>query len=84
MALPDRAGPVLVALASFSSFTLLGGQLTASVAFPALTLFNILRFPVMMFPNQIMNLVNARVALKRVQSFMEVRAFESHLKPHIP
>ena len=65
-------GPILVSLASFGAFTLLGYPLTASVAFPALALFNLLRFPVMMFPNQIMNIIAAKVALDRIQKYMQV------------
>lgn len=65
-------GPILVSLASFGTYTLLGYPLTASVAFPALALFNLLRFPVMMFPNQIMNLIAAKVALDRIQNYMQV------------
>lgn len=38
--------------AAFMTYSALGYQLTASVAFPALALFNLLRFPVMMFPQQ--------------------------------
>ena len=65
-------GPILVSLASFGAFTLQGYSLTASVAFPALALFNLLRFPVMMFPNQIMNIIAAKVALDRIQNYMQV------------
>ena len=65
-------GPILVSLASFGAFTFQGYSLTASVAFPALALFNLLRFPVMMFPNQIMNIIAAKVALDRIQNYMQV------------
>jgi hypothetical protein len=30
-----------------------GYELTAAVAFPALALFNLLRFPIIMFPSQV-------------------------------
>lgn len=65
------SGPIMIAMAGFGTYTALGGSLTASIAFPALSLFQLLRFPVMMFPNQITNLINGGVALKRLQSFME-------------
>ena len=71
-------GPILVSLASFGAFTFQGYSLTASVAFPALALFNLLRFPVMMFPNQIMNIIAAKVALDRIQKYMQV-SFHHHL-----
>ncbi|EFN56982.1 hypothetical protein CHLNCDRAFT_143584 [Chlorella variabilis] len=66
-------GPILISLAAFMTYSALGYPLTAAVAFPALSLFNLLRFPVMMFPQQatqIMNLINGKVALDRIQTFM--------------
>ena len=47
------------------------------MAFPALSLFNILRFPVLMLPMQIMNLINARVSFKRVQDFFDTEDREA-------
>ena len=41
-------GPILVTLASFTAYTLLGFEMTADVAFPALALFNLLRQPLQM------------------------------------
>lgn len=67
-----RAGPIVISLAAFSTYSLLGKPLTAAVAFPALALFNLLRFPVLMFPQQITNLINAKISLSRIQKFIEV------------
>ncbi|KAL4446696.1 hypothetical protein ABPG77_007940 [Micractinium sp. CCAP 211/92] len=64
-------GPIIISLAALMTYSALGYPLTASVAFPALSLFNLLRFPVMMFPQQIMNLINGKVALDRIQKFMQ-------------
>lgn len=64
-------GPILVSLASFTTFAALGFQLTAAVAFPALALFNLLRFPIMQLPNQITNVINAGVGLGRLQAFLD-------------
>eukprot|EP00887_Chlorella_sp_A99_P003460 scaffold7.g3460.t1 len=69
-------------LAGFLAYALLGYPLTASVAFPALSLFNLLRFPVMMFPQQIQNIINAKVALDRIQRFVE--APETEQPPALP
>ena len=41
-------GPIAISLASFSVYIMLGHALTPDVAFPALALFNLLRFPVLM------------------------------------
>jgi len=66
-----QGGPILISMAAFLSYTAMGYPLTAAVAFPALSLFNLLRFPVMMFPTQLMNIINAKVALDRIQKFIE-------------
>lgn len=60
-----------MSLASFTTFAALGFQLTAAVAFPALALFNLLRFPIMQLPNQITNVINAGVGLGRLQAFLD-------------
>ena len=63
-------GPILVAIAAFWTFTALGGIITADIAFPALAYFDLLRFPIIMLPTQVMNFINARVAIRRLQAFM--------------
>ena len=45
-------------------------RLTADKAFVALSLFNILRFPLAMLPNLISNLVQASVSIKRLRNFL--------------
>ena len=64
-------GPILISMAAFFTYTWMGYELEASIAFPALSLFNLLRFPVMMLPTQLENIINANVAMKRIQGFME-------------
>ena len=46
-----------VSLASFTVYVLLGNELTAGKAFVAISLFNILRLPLMKLPRVIMNFV---------------------------
>ena len=46
-----------VALATFSIYVLTGNELTANKAFVALSLFNILRYPITMFPNVIVSMI---------------------------
>ncbi|GBF89551.1 canalicular multispecific organic anion transporter [Raphidocelis subcapitata] len=64
-------GPVLVSLAAFGVYAALGRPLTAAVAFPSLALFNLLRFPIVMIPQQIMNMIAASVGVGRIQKFMD-------------
>ena len=64
-------GPILVAIAAFGTYAWLGNELTADVAFPSLAYFDLLRFPIIMLPNQVMNFISARIALKRLQEFID-------------
>ncbi|KAJ8758792.1 hypothetical protein K2173_000513 [Erythroxylum novogranatense] len=59
--------PVVVTVASFGMYTLLGGDLTPARAFTSLSLFAVLRFPLFMLPNIITQVVNANVSLKRLE-----------------
>jgi len=45
-------------------------SLTAEKAFVALSLFNILQFPIVMLPNLISGIVQASVSLKRLTTFL--------------
>ena len=65
--------PILIALAAFAVYTAQGYALTPAVAFPALALFNLLRFPITMLPWYLMEFINGWVALGRMQRFMQVR-----------
>jgi len=61
-----------VALATFSTFVATSDEpLTAERAFVALSLFNILRFPMAMLPNLISSLVQANVSMKRLSTFLQ-------------
>ena len=61
-----------VALATFGTFVATSDEpLTAERAFVALSLFNILRFPLSMLPFLISNIVQASVSLKRLSKFLQ-------------
>lgn len=64
------ATPLLVALSTFTAFVLSGHALTAEAVFTALTLFNILRFPLAMVPQVISSLVEARASASRIQAYL--------------
>ena len=65
-------GPILVSLSSFMVYALLGKQMSAAMAFPALALFNLLRQPLMMLPNYINSVINAKVSIGRLQTYLQV------------
>ena len=67
------ATPILIAMAAFAVYTAQGYALTPAVAFPALALFNLLRFPIIMLPWYLTEFINGWVALGRMQTFMQVR-----------
>lgn len=64
-------GPILIAISAFGTYAWQGNELTADIAFPALAYFDLLRFPIIMLPTQVMNFISARVALKRLQEFVD-------------
>eukprot|EP00958_Prasinococcus_capsulatus_P017639 scaffold2004_cov420-Prasinococcus_capsulatus_cf.AAC.4 len=61
--------PMLVSLTGFAVYCALGKTLVAAVAFPALTLFDQLRFPLTMVPRQVAQVVTARVSVNRIEAF---------------
>ena len=61
-----------VAFATFGTFVASSDDsLTAEKAFVALSLFNILRFPLSMLPFLISNIVQASVSMKRLSTFLQ-------------
>ncbi|RNA42720.1 multidrug resistance-associated 1 [Brachionus plicatilis] len=60
----------VVALASFIVYIVTGNNLNASTAFVSLTLFNTMRFPLIMFPNVITMLIQANVSMTRIRTFL--------------
>jgi ABC-type bacteriocin/lantibiotic exporter with double-glycine peptidase domain len=66
----SSAVPLLVAIATFTVFIWTGGVIDVATALTALALFDILRFPLFMLPTVMNNLVEAKVAMDRIKSFM--------------
>jgi ATP-binding cassette subfamily C (CFTR/MRP) protein 10 len=62
--------PILVSLATFGMYTLLGHQLTAAKAFTSLSLFNILIRPLNAYPWVINGLIEGHVSATRVYDFL--------------
>jgi ABC-type multidrug transport system fused ATPase/permease subunit len=65
-----NTGPTLVALAAFSIYAgVMRKEMLPSVIFPSLTLFSLLRFPVMFYPRCLSLCADAIVALRRLQTY---------------
>lgn len=66
-----NASPVLVTLLTFLTYTkLAGNDLTASIAFTSLSLFNVLRSPLDQLADMITNVLQSKVSLDRVAAFL--------------
>ncbi|KAF9039893.1 multidrug resistance-associated ABC transporter [Panaeolus papilionaceus] len=63
--------PILVSITSFGVYVMLGNQLTISVAFTAVALFGMIRGPLNDIPSWAVDLMRARVALRRIEVFLE-------------
>jgi len=65
-----QTAPILTAASSFGMYTAIYGDLNAATAFTALALFNVLRFPMAMFPNVVSSTVEASIAINRIEAFL--------------
>lgn len=74
------AVPVLVTASSFIWYTkVAGNELTASVAFVSITLFEMLRGPLIFIPETINTLTEAYVSLNRIASYLEEPEVEENV-----
>eukprot|EP00310_Coccolithus_braarudii_P011993 CAMPEP_0183370054 /NCGR_PEP_ID=MMETSP0164_2-20130417/101356_1 /TAXON_ID=221442 /ORGANISM="Coccolithus pelagicus ssp braarudi, Strain PLY182g" /LENGTH=124 /DNA_ID=CAMNT_0025546387 /DNA_START=11 /DNA_END=382 /DNA_ORIENTATION=+ len=64
------ATPVLVTCTTFVLYTVLGNKLTAATAYTSLTLFNLLRFPIVVIPLMITRVIDLIVVHKRLSKFL--------------
>ncbi|RLN96733.1 hypothetical protein DYB28_008289, partial [Aphanomyces astaci] len=72
--------PAVVTIASFSTYTLVMGEtLNATKMFTALTLFNLLKIPLMTLPNIISSMMQAMVALRRIMEFLNMDEKKTHI-----
>lgn len=63
--------PILVSCSTFAVFTLISKQaLTTDIVFPALSLFNLLAFPLAVLPQVITSIVESLVAVERLVTFL--------------
>jgi ATP-binding cassette, subfamily C (CFTR/MRP), member 1 len=72
--------PLAISLATFSAYIFLGNRLDVASALTSLALFEILRFPLFMLPQTINGMVEAHIALNRINKFLvgpEYKAIKS-------
>ncbi|XP_003727446.1 multidrug resistance-associated protein 7 [Strongylocentrotus purpuratus] len=64
--------PVLISLLTFTTYALIGNDLTAAKVFTSLALFSILIGPLNAFPWVLNGVIESWVSIKRVQEFMDL------------
>lgn len=70
--------PFLVSCATFSLYVLISSKpLTTDIVFPALTLFNLLTFPLAILPMVITSIIESSVAVGRLRSFLLTEELQS-------
>uniref|UniRef100_A0A7S0EXI0 ATP-dependent transporter ycf16 n=1 Tax=Hanusia phi TaxID=3032 RepID=A0A7S0EXI0_9CRYP len=75
------ASPILVALATFAIYTLLGNELTADKAFTSLALFNLLGHPFTVLPKTISIVADIKVTMLRLHALWDQEDNEElHMK----
>jgi hypothetical protein len=62
--------PPMTACVIFACYELMVGRLAATLAFTTLSLFNILRFPLVVLPKAVRSLSEALASINRVEGFM--------------
>lgn len=62
--------PFLVSMLTFSIYIALGGELNAQKAFVSISLFNLLRIPLIIIPNMLSGLILTIVSMKRINRFL--------------
>ncbi|EKX42001.1 hypothetical protein GUITHDRAFT_88223 [Guillardia theta CCMP2712] len=76
-----NSAPVTVSVATFGAYAALGHPLTMQVVLPALSIINIMSFPLFVFPLLISSIVSGRVALNRINEFMSLEERDlSHIQ----
>ncbi|KAG0329331.1 hypothetical protein BG000_000100 [Podila horticola] len=62
--------PVIAATLTFVAYSLTGNELTPAVVFSSLSLFNIMRMPLMIFPQVVSAMVDATVSVRRIEDLL--------------
>ncbi|KAG0075872.1 hypothetical protein BGZ92_002684, partial [Podila epicladia] len=62
--------PVIAATLTFVTYSLAGNELTPAVVFSSLSLFNVMRMPLMIFPQVVSAMVDATVSVRRIEDLL--------------
>lgn len=77
--------PFLVSCCTFAVFLYIEDRpLTTDLVFPALTLFNLLAFPLMVIPNVLTSFIESAVSIKRLYSFLTNEELQMNSVQRLP
>ncbi|CCE80487.1 Piso0_003604 [Millerozyma farinosa CBS 7064] len=81
-----NSAPFLVSCSTFGVFVLIekGRTLSTDIVFPALSLFNLLSFPLAVFPMVITNIVEAQVSIARLVNFLTSAEIQQDAVTRLP
>ncbi|KAG0212661.1 hypothetical protein BGX28_005857 [Mortierella sp. GBA30] len=68
--------PVIAATLTFVAYSLAGNTLSAPIVFSSLSLFNIMRMPLMIFPQVVSGMVDALVSIRRIEDLLLAEELE--------
>nr|AAL85711.1 ABC transporter ABCC.8 [Dictyostelium discoideum] len=74
--------PVFVSVSTFTVYILTGQVLSATQAFPALSLFNVMQFPINMLPSVVSSIIEASVSVARLQKFLLKKDLDPNVVEH--
>ena len=73
--------PLFASIVTFGVYSWLGYPLLPEIVFPALAYFNLIRLPLILYPGVISMIIDAKVSLKRLETFFQ--ADETSFVPSI-
>lgn len=76
--------PIVVALATFASFMLGGGQMNVADVFAALALFTVLRHAMVTLPDVVTACLEANVAARRIEQFLRLPELQQRITSDLP
>ena len=72
-----QVGPMLMGLLAYITLGLTSNSFEASEIFSSLTLFNLLRMPLMLFPMTLAFFSDARIGIQRIENFLLAEELQS-------
>merc|ERR1719253_1234266 len=73
--------PIMIPVATFGVYVLLGGKLEPGLVFSSLALIDLIRIPMNLFPQSMQILVQVYVSLYRIENLLTAQETEAQVAP---